>query len=168
MWLGLLLLGLCGTSFGQKLDKAFRSFYTGFQRNVAAQRLDALQQVIYFPLQTMYWIDGMNSFSDEEKANGLIQADEFDQYADTIFNDQVRRLIPETDVSRIQQIDVEASGDYYKRLGRLIDKGTTLLELYCEYGGNSSVGDHYFGFVFGRVQGEYRVMAYYTSLRIKK
>jgi len=154
--------------FSQKITKEFRTFYTGFQRNIEADHLAALKEVLYFPFQTSYWIDGMNAFSDEEKADGLIQAEDFDQYGSRIFNADVKRLVSEMDVTRVQQIDLEASGDYYKRLGQQVDRGTTLLELYCQYGEESTVGEHYFAFVFGKVNSEYRVLAYYTSERVKQ
>lgn len=153
--------------FSQKIGKEFRAFYTGFQRNVEAGHSAALKQIAYFPFQTIYWIDGVNTFSDEEKADGLIQAEDFDQYNTRIFNADVRRMIPEMDVTRVQQIDLEASGDYYKQLGKLVDSGTTLLELYCQYGEDGSIGEHYFAFVFGRVNSEYRILAYYTNERVK-
>jgi len=163
-----LLFSVCKMGFAQKLDKEFRSFYKGFQRNLEANNQEAITQICYFPLQTLYWIDGVNNLSDEEKADGLIEQEDFATYDTLIFNATVRELVPQVAVDQVQQIDVAASGDYYKRLGKLIDQGSTLLELYCTYGDQGALGDRYFAFIFGRVQGEYRVLAYYTTERVKK
>lgn len=152
----------------QKIDKEFKSFYKGFQRNIEAGQIDAIRNVLQFPLQTIYWVDEMNSLSEEEKLDGLLDTGDFDQYQSLIFNEDVRRIIPQRSVEQVQQIDVESSGDYYKRLAGSIDAGSTLLELYCQYGEYDTVGDHYFAFVFGKVNGEYRVLSYYTDTRIKE
>lgn len=163
------VLILCNiTVYGQKIDKDFKSFYKGFQRNIEADRMDAIRNVVHFPLQTIYWIDDVNALSDDEKLDGLIEADDFGQYQSIIFNEDVKRIIPQREVDQIQQIDIESSGDYYKRLAKLIDPGSTLLELYCQYGEYDTVGDNYFAFVFGKVNGEYQVLAYYTDTRIKE
>jgi len=164
----LLLLSVCQMGFAQKLDKEFRSFYKGFQRNLEAHNQEAITRICYFPLQTLYWVDGVNNLSDEEKADGWIEQNDFATYDTIIFNATVREIVPQVAVDQVQQIDVAASGDYYKRLGELIDQGSTLLELYCTYGDRGALGDRYFAFIFGRVQGEYRVLAYYTTERVKK
>lgn len=148
----------------QKLDKEFRTFYKGFQRNLAADSINALKRVMYFPFQTIHWIDGMNTLTDEEKADGLIEEADVDRLRNQIFHEEARKLIPTMEVERIQQIDIAGSGDYYKRLGNIVDRGSTLLELYFQ---DASLSDDYFAFVFGKVQNEYRILAYYTTGRIK-
>ncbi|WP_134088831.1 hypothetical protein [Olivibacter sp. XZL3] len=162
------LMLLAASAFSQKLDKEFKSFYKGFQRNVEADRIDEIKQVMCFPFQTIYWIDDLNTLSEEEKSDGLIDAQEFEQYRASIFNEDVKRIVAVRDAEQVQQIDVASSGDYYKRLANLIDPGSTLLELYCQYGENSTVGDDYFAFVFGKIKGEYRILSYYTNTRIKE
>lgn len=156
------------TAQGQKLDKEFKSFYKGFQRNVEADRIGEIKQVMYFPFQTIYWIDDLNSLTEEEKLDGLIDTQEFKQYRTAIFNEDVKGIVAVRDAEQVQQIDIVSSGDYYKRLANLIDPGSTLLELYCQYGENSTVGDDYFAFVFGKIKGEYRILSYYTNTRIKE
>jgi len=153
--------------YSQKLDKEFRAFYKGFQRNVAADSINALKNTMYFPFQTIYWIDGMNALTDEEKADGMIDEEDIDVLSKRIFNEEVRRVVPAMEVERVQQIDVEGSGDYYKRLAKVVDKGSTLLELYCQVVAADTLGDEYFAFIFGKVNNEYRILSYYTTGRIK-
>lgn len=164
-----LLLNCCTTvNFAQKIDNEFKQFYNNFQKCVAIKDSVALKDMIHYPLQTVYWIDDLNHFTEEEKEDGLINAEQFDKYAHVIFHQDVQRLVPKMEVERIQQIDVAASGDYYKRLGALIDDKSSLLELYCQYSEGSSVGDDYFAFIFGKVNDEYKVIAYYGKERIKE
>ncbi|QNL50414.1 hypothetical protein H8S90_01975 [Olivibacter sp. SDN3] len=168
-FVGIGLMSLCATNvFAQKIDKKFKQFYRDFQENVTIKNIDALKEMMHYPLQTIYWIDELNHFTDEEKADGLINAEQFEKYSDVIFHQDVQRLVPTMEVERIQQIDVEASGDYYKRLGKLIDDKSSLLELYCQFSEGSSVGDDYFAFIFGKINDEYKVIAYYGKERIKE
>lgn len=156
------------TAQAQKIDKEFRSFYKGLQRNIETDRVEAITNIVHFPLQTIYWVDELNNLSEEEKRDGLLESEDFDRYRSVIFNEDVKRIIPLRQVEQVQQIDIESSGDYYKRLAELIDPGSTLLELYCQYGEYDTVGDNYFAFVFGKVNGEYRILAYYTDTRVKE
>lgn len=164
--IGVLVCMLCFLQqiHAQKLDKEFKTFYKGFQRNVAVDSINALKKVMYFPFQTIHWIDGMNNLTEEEKADGLIEEGDVDSLSDQIFHEEARRLVPTMEVERVQQIDVVGSGDYYKRLGGIVDQGSTLLELYCQ---DATLSDDYFAFVFGKIHNEYRILAYYTTGRIK-
>jgi|GEM_PF-1048224 len=153
----------------QKLDRNFGRFYTHFQEAIAQDDQNQLKNLCHFPFQTIYWIDGINHLSEEEKQDGLLDSVAFGQYENSIFNTDVKRLVPNMGLERVQQIDLNGSGDYYRRLGKVIDERSTLLELYCQFSQTGSgIGDDYFAFLFGKINGEYRVLAYYTKTRLKE
>lgn len=163
-----LLLTLSYSASAQKIDGKFKSFYKTFQEAIKTDRLDVLSAKMYFPFQTIYWVDDINELSEEEKMDGLIDSNDFKRYHSTIFHKDVKRLVPQMEIERIQQIDIASSGDYYKKLGQLVDDQSTLYELYCQYAEDSTVGDDYFAFIFGKVNNEYKVLAYYSKFRIKE
>lgn len=163
-----LLFVLSQTTFAQKMDGKLKTFYKTFQESIRTDDINALSGSMYFPFQTIYWVDGVNELNEEEKADGLIKKEEFAHLASKIYHSDVKRLIPKMDIEHLQQIDVESSGDYYRQLAKVVDGQNSLYELYCQYSEDSTVGDDYFAFIFGKVNNEYKVLAYYSKGRIKE
>lgn len=164
----ILLFVLRQEAFAQKIDGKLKTFYKTFQESIRTDDMNTLSGCMYFPFQTIYWVDGVNELNEEEKADGLIKKEEFATYASKIYHSDVKRLVPKTGVEHLQQIDIGSSGDYYRQLARVVDGQDTLYELYCQYSEDSTVGDDYFAFIFGKVNNEYRVLAYYSKWRVKE
>jgi hypothetical protein len=91
---------------------------------------------------------------------------EFKEYATLIYNDDVLRLLP---LCRDEDIiDVTGKNElYYKELQKATDINSKLYEFYIQYPETSTQAESYFGFVFGRVKGKYRVIAYYSKWAVK-
>jgi hypothetical protein len=155
-------------AYAQKIDGKLKAFYKTFQESIRKDDMNTLSACMYFPFQTIYWIDGINKLNEEEKADGLIGKEEFTTYAPKIYHPDVKRLIPKMGIEHLQQIDIESSGDYYRQLANAVDGQDNLYELYCQYSEDSTVGDDYFAFIFGKVNNEYKVLAYYSKWRVKE
>lgn len=163
-----LLFALSQGAFAQKIDGKLKTFYKTFQESIRTDDMNRLSGCMYFPFQTIYWIDGINELNEEEKADGLIRKEEFTTYGPKIYHADVKRLIPKMGLEHLQQIDIESSGDYYRQLASAVDGQDNLYELYCQYSEDSTVGDDYFAFIFGKVNNEYKVLAYYSKWRVKE
>lgn len=164
----ILLFALNQEAYAQKMDNKLKAFYKTFQESIVTDDMNTLSGCMYFPFQTIYWVDGVNELNEEEKADGLIKKEEFATYASKIYHPDVKRLVPKMGGEHLQQIDIESSGDYYRQLANAVDGQDNLYELYCQYSEDSTVGDDYFAFIFGKVNNEYKVLAYYSKRRVKE
>lgn len=152
-----------GSVCAQRTDKEAVRFFDVFQESVRAGNHEKLEELIYFPFQTAYWVDGADSLAAREKDAGLLEAGQFDAYTDSIFNTRVKELLPQANSKSLLSIDIEASGSYYKALSARCDKGSPLYEIYIQYTEHNQVGGNYFGFVFGRVNSLYKLLSYYSK-----
>ncbi len=164
-----ILIGLMGLLTGAQLvsgqqnDRGIQLFFRNFQETVKHRDTAVLKQLVHYPFRTGYWVDGVDSFSVSEKTAGLLDRYQFSNYLSHILTPDVLRLIPGADPKRLLRIDVAASGSYYRELASRCDPDSPLYELYLSFTNNGRVGSRYFAFVFGRVNGEYKILAYYHS-----
>jgi len=111
---------------------------------------------MHFPFFTAKLSNG----NDQELPVDGISRKEFEPYKTGIFNEEVLRILPklkETDLS-----EIEGNQDrYYAALRKQTDQGSRLYEVYAEYRQLGRNTESYFAFVFGRVKGSYKVIAYY-------
>lgn len=144
-------------------DPELRTFFGRLQELVAQDRLDELKAMIAFPLQTLYWIDGADSLTAEEKQMGIMGEEAYDDYKNELFYEPVWTYLPEASETEVRQIDVLASGAYYKDLQQKLDANSPIYEYYRQYTLDGKVGGDFFAFVFGKVDGQYKIVGYYSK-----
>ncbi|TCD01388.1 hypothetical protein [Pedobacter psychroterrae] len=102
----------------------------------------------------------------EDQANGKelpvdpIDKKEFDNYKNDIFHKDVCRILPKLGLEAVSEV-TEHKDSYYTVLREHTDPNTRLYELYAQYAGESGASESYFGFVFGKIKGRYKILAYY-------
>lgn len=137
----------------------FEKFLTSVKRNDASQ----LQQMMYFPLQTaMIWTNDDLGYGGVDTLGERVWENEFKRCYPNIFYRELRsRLVhyKEDDLSELTDL---SGADYYLRLQKLADKGAPIFEIYRQWRfSDSTLAGSYFGFVFGKVGGDYKVLSYY-------
>lgn len=152
----------------QQIDRQGRDFFEAFQDAVDVLDFERLQDFMHFPFQTRYWIDDLDSLSDAEKVHGFVAVDEYDQYASEIFNGYVQDVVVGAGIHNLQEIDVEASGSYYKELAKAVDSGARMYELFRQFEDPDSGEENHVAFVFGKVNGQYKILSYHDKWPIKE
>ncbi|NIG55697.1 hypothetical protein [Chitinophaga sp. Cy-1792] len=149
-------------------EQQFRIVLQALQRAVKTNNRDTIRQYLRFPLQTaMQWTNDDVKAGTVDKPGGLVSAADFNKYYNSIFHPDVGRLLPEAGEDNLQEIDADSPEDYYKTLRRVTDKHSHLYEVYQQYPEKNTQAESFFGFVFGRVDGEYKVIAYYGKWPVK-
>ncbi|WP_133177669.1 hypothetical protein [Chitinophaga parva] len=159
-----------GLSADSDLNRAlFDKFFTKFVRAVRRNNERELTTLIHFPLQTasVRTLTGLE-YERVDTAEDLIQQDEFHKYYPNIFYPELRkqfRMVNSDDLSELEGVDGEG---YYRILHRITDKGTPMFELYAQWTyTNTGLAGSYFGFVFGKVDNEYKILSYYGKFPAK-
>ena len=126
-----------------------------------------VKHLINFPIQTapLWTNDDLEDFADD-KNYGLIKEKDFGKYYKQVFTTGVIKNLNISNVDDISKIDPNSNEDYFKRLKLITDKNSSMFNLYLQYaqGNNNETS---FGFVFGKIGGQYRVLSFYTPWRIK-
>jgi hypothetical protein len=136
----------------------FRQTLHHLQSAVATGDTATIRGLLYFPLLTApQWTNDDLHDHSADTTGGAIRATDFAKYCGAIFHRDVRRLLPQAGESNLSEIERNTKENYYKRLARQTDPGSHLYELYMQY------PDGYFGFVFGRIAGQYKVVSYYAK-----
>jgi hypothetical protein len=143
-------------------------FFSQFRNSVYELDIDALGQMMHFPFQTGYWIDGIDSLTAEEKSFSAIQQEEYPDYAEDIYNGFVQEGVEQASAGDLREIDLTASGSYYQYLSKLVDPGTSLWELYRRFDDPETGDPEFFGFVFGKIKGEFKVLAYHDPWPVRE
>ncbi|MBV8252585.1 MAG: hypothetical protein JO154_08255 [Chitinophaga sp.] len=149
-------------------EQQFRIAFTAFQQAVKDNNEDEIRKIIHFPLQTAkQWTNDDLKTMEIDKSAGEVHNTEFKEYYPTIFHAAVRRLIPKAGEENLQEIDDKMDEDYYNTLRQGTDKDAKLYEVYEQYPEKNGSSEDFFAFVFARIGGEYRVVAYYAKWPIK-
>ncbi|MFB6456730.1 hypothetical protein ACE38W_15770 [Chitinophaga sp. Hz27] len=149
-------------------EKQFRIVLKEFQQAVKTNNPDTIRKYLRFPLQTaMQWTNDDVKAGIVDKPGGLVSLQEFKQYYPSIFHQDVRHLIPNAGEDNLQEIDQDTPEDYYKTLRRVTDKNSHLYEVYEQYPEKNNHAETFFAFVFGKIDGEYKVIAYYAKWPVK-
>lgn len=149
-------------------EQNFRGTFEAFRKAVKRNNIDSVKQYIHFPLQTaLQWTNDDLESRPVDKSAGLVTYSEFKEYYADIFHADVRRLLPGTVESELQEIDNQTNDDYYKTLQQVTDKGSKLYEAYLQYPEHNGRSESFFAFVFGRINGQYKVVAYYAKWPVK-
>jgi hypothetical protein len=122
----------------QLFGTAFGSFKTAVEQNSE----DQLKGMMHFPLSL--------------KTGELSDADFHSKYKE-VFNADVRNLVPKAGEENIKKVDANNQEAYYTQLRKITDKDSKLFEMHTAQTGN------HFVFVFGRVQGTYKIVGYYSK-----
>ncbi|AYL94969.1 hypothetical protein [Mucilaginibacter celer] len=158
----------------QKIHKAgitdeqlFRAFLKQFKAAALQQNKKQLAAMFYFPLQTTpQWSNDDLGAAAINPAEGLVSANEYPQYEPAILNADALRLIPKSTEDDLSEIDGATTENYYKTVGKVTDRGSTLYELQQQYVQKNGKETSY-GFVFGKVNGQYKIISYYSPWPVK-
>ena len=170
-----------GTSNIQQADKAvktsipikdkdeqqFRAFLNKFKAAVKNGDKTQLRTMLYFPLQTLpQWTAEDMKATTINPAEGLVSVTEYPKYEEIIFSKDALRLIPQSGEGDLSEIDRATTENYYNTLKKATDKGSTLYELQQQYEQKNGKETSY-GFVFGKIKGQYKVISYFCPWPLK-
>ncbi|MBD1391654.1 hypothetical protein [Mucilaginibacter glaciei] len=148
-------------------EQQFRLFFEKFKSAAKANGKTQLVQMFNFPLQTLpQWTNDELKSNPVDVKSGLITVNEFPQYYGDIFTRDALKLIPLSKEDDLSEIDKTTAENYYLTLKVITDKGSTLYELEKQYTEDNGK-ETSFGFVFGRVNGTYKVISYFRPWPLK-
>lgn len=135
-----------------------------FKKEINLRNNSALIKLMHFPFYT----------SQQQLPNGEsgiisdpIELNEFEAFKSSIYNKDVVKLLPKASDSELSEIDEKTDEPYYQSIKKLTDKGSKLYELYIQYPQSNSQAETYFAFVFGKINGKYKALAYYAKWPVK-
>lgn len=114
-------------------EQLFTTFFTAFKQAVKKNDQETLKSMIHFPLQTDF--SGKTALSEKD----------YKKHADKIFHQELRKRLPSAKES---VVDRQAEG---------VDEGSVLYAVHMLYPEQRELA---FGFVFGRVDGVYKIIGY--------
>lgn len=148
-------------------EQLFRSFLKQFKATVKQKNLNQLAGMFIYPVQTSpQWTNDDLRNSANNPADGLMNKTELNKYLGDVFSKDALRLIPLSGENDLSAIDKTTPEDYYKRLAKEADKGSTLYELNIQYAQDNG-RETSFGFVFGKVGGSYKILSYFRPWPLK-
>jgi hypothetical protein len=149
-------------------EQKFRIALAVLQQAVKKNDEEQIKKCIHFPLQTsLQWTNEDLKNTQVDKTAGKVGFNEFKEYYPNIFHAAVRQLLPKAGEDNLQEIDEKMNEDYYNTLRQGTDKGSKLYEVYEQYPEKNGHAESFFAFVFGRIAGEYKVVAYYAKWPVK-
>lgn len=131
-------------------EQLFKTAFGSFKTAVEQNNEDQLKGMVNFPLQT-------------SKEEGTLTQADFHTHYNTVFNADVRRLLPKAGEDNIAVVDTANMENYYRNLRKVTDKDGKLFEVYTQFPEKSTNAENYFAFVFGKVKGEYKAVGYYSK-----
>jgi len=144
-------------------EKAFRKLFKTLNENLKKKDINGLAALMNFPFYTSHaeLDNGMGAASDP------ISKTEFKDYKTLIFNRDVLRLMPQCREDNLSEIDNKTTEVYYRTLKKLTDPGSKMYEAYVQYSETNTQAESFFGFVFGRVNGQFKTIATYAKWPVK-
>jgi hypothetical protein len=143
--------------------KEFNRLFKEITESLKRNELDHLETVMNFPFYTSRIDNGDAS----DAPTDPIPATEFQTYKSAIFNAGVIRILPRYKEDDILEIDSKTNDAYYKSLRKLTDADSKMYEVYVQYPERGTQAESYFAFVFGKVKGEYKILATYAKWPFK-
>jgi len=145
----------------------FRKCLVMFKAAVKQKNLAQLSNMFNYPVQTLpQWNNEDLRNATISRTDGLMDRNELQKHFDAIFSKDAVELIPRSTDENLSEIDKTTPEDYYKRLSKIADKGSLLYELNIHYTQDNGKETE-FGFVFGRVAGNYKILSYYSTWPLK-
>lgn len=153
----------------QKDEELFEAFFAQFKKAVLRNDKQKIISMIYFPFQTSpLWFNEDAKYMTIDKGKGRMDSSEFYQYYKGIFSSDVKRLFPKLNNDDITSFNDGSNDDYYYTLQKIVDKGSAMFEVYAQFTfTNESLAGSYFGFVFGKVNGQYKALSFYSKWPVK-
>ncbi|MDQ0636508.1 hypothetical protein QF042_000073 [Pedobacter sp. W3I1] len=144
-------------------EKEFRKLFKTLNENLKKKNINGLAALMNFPFYTSHaeLDNGMGAASDP------ISKTEFKNYKNLIFNHDVLRLLPHCREDNLSEIDEKTTEIYYKTLKKLTDPGSKMYEVYMQYPESNTQAESFFGFVFGRVNSQFKTIATYAKWPVK-
>lgn len=145
-------------------EKQFDSFFEKFQQAVRRNDEATLKGMLQFPFQTApQWTSEDYRDKAVDKVGARVDSSEFHQYYNAIFSGDVKRLLPRMKSEDVTELEDVANNDYYATMQRLTDKGTPMYEAYSQFAQQRNPQQElFFGFVFGKVNGTYKAVSFYS------
>ena len=137
-------------------EQHFRLVLKNFKTAVKSRNLNGASKLMQFPFYTAKSDNG----NGRELPADPISYNEFKTYKSAIFNEEVLRILLKLREDNLSEIEGNED-NYYAALRKTTDKGSKLYEVYAEYRQQRRNTESYFAFIFGRVRGSYKVIAYY-------
>jgi ABC-type amino acid transport system permease subunit len=156
----LVTLGFTSRVFAQnnRDESAFRLALKNFQAAVLHNNFAKAGSILHFPLSTAKADQG---YGRELPADSISET-EFERYKNAIFNQDVCRILPKLGNQAIRGLKGNEDS-YYIALSKAIDQGSRMYELYAQYPARGEGSESYFAFVFAKIKGRYKVVAYYSK-----
>lgn len=149
-------------------ESKFLRAFAKFQHAVKTNTPEAVAKCIHFPFQTTpMWFNEDLRTRQINKYEGLISYNELGKYYPDIFHTDVKRLLPRAGEEELHEVEEDTDEDYYNILRQPTDKGAKLYEVYFQYPTSGTNSESFFAFVFGRIGGEYKAIAYYAKWPVK-
>jgi len=161
--ISLLGVNVCAQSKKEPKQQPFNTFFTTFKEAVQKNQFPTLESMLHYPFYT----------SRDENKNGMykpsdpIEINEYAKYSKEIFHADVIRLLPRMHKNELNIIDQKTTDKYEQLLQKQCDAGSILYEAYFQYPLKGSHAESYFGFIFGKIKGRYKVIAYYGKWPVK-
>lgn len=144
-------------------EQEFRKVLESLKQNLRNKSLKNVSALINYPFYT----------SHKEVSNGIgtpddpISLSEFNTYKSAIFNTDVMRILPSCKENNLSEIDDKTDEVYYRSLKKLTDAGSKMYEVYMQYPERDTQAESYFSFIFGKVNGNFRMLATYAKWPVK-
>ena len=148
-------------------EQQFRQFLQQFKVAVRQKNKQTVINLFNFPLQTTpQWTNEDLANMPVNPAEGLVDKSEFVNYYNDIFTADAVRLIPKSREDELSEIERTTSENYYQTVAKVTDQRSKLYELQIQYAQDNGK-ETSFGFVFGKVKGNYKVISYYRPWPLK-
>ena len=144
-------------------EQEFRTLFENLKNSLKKKNLNNVVSLLNFPFYT----------SHKEISNSVgipidpISLAEFNTYKSSIFNADVLRVLPLCKEDNLSEIDEKTDEVYYQSLKKLTDSGSKMYEVYMQYPETSTQAESYFSFIFGRVNGKFKILSTYAKWPVK-
>ncbi|SDZ80211.1 hypothetical protein [Pedobacter hartonius] len=137
-------------------EAAFHDALKSFQSAVLQKNLVKAGNMMHFPLFTSKADPG----NGKELPADPIGKQELECYKNDIFNADVGRILPKLGEEALSEIAANEDS-YYAALRKATDPGSKMYECYSQYPGRNGGSESFFAFIFGKINNNYKVIAYY-------
>lgn len=150
--------------FGQQKndEQKFSKVFLNFKTAVKKQNFTEVMSLLHFPFFTSKFDNG----DGRDLPVDAISKAEFITYKTDIFYKDVLRILPKLDKNSVSEVTGNKE-IYYTTLYKTVDPGSKLYEMYVEYREQARDSESYFAFLFGRIKGQYKVIASYSKWPVK-
>ncbi|OWK72597.1 hypothetical protein [Pedobacter sp. AJM] len=144
-------------------EQEFRRVLESLKQNLRKKSLKNVSALLNYPFYT----------SHKQASNGIgipddpINLSEFNTYKSAIFNTDVMRILPLCKEDNLSEIDDKTDEVYYRSLKKITDAGSKMYEVYMQYPERGTQAESYFSFIFGKVNGKFKMLATYAKWPVK-